>query len=239
MSKEFQTEVRTYKDILKDYLDITAWKAPENFDVTNLSKSQEIQLKQLTVVEAVFQRQIAPVVRDETVFNLYDKFLKSLLLKTALPIFMVSVGNFVEKKNRIRTYKGLLKREFKNRDSIEKEFIVEDDHTLFAAIAKIDDNNIDLIFNYLYGSSNSFLILSDREIFNLMFLEDIARNHLMIHKMILCNINYLSFCLKYVESNNLILRCAGDGGDFELSLQLFMRNEMVEQVLKNVNLSFN
>ncbi len=237
MSKEFETEVRTYNDILKDYQDITAWKDPRNFDITKLSKSQEDRLKQLTIVEVVFQRQIVPVVRDEKIFNVYEQFLKSLLIKTTFPIFMVSVGNFIEEKNRLRTYKGLLKQKFNDKDIIEKEFVVEDNITFFAAIAKINDNNIDLIFNYFYESSNCFLMLSGKEIFNLTFVEDIAHNHIMSYQMISCNINYLSFCLKYVEDDNLILRCAGNGGDFELSLQLFMKNEMVEQAKKDIDLN--
>jgi hypothetical protein len=45
-------------------------------------------------------------------------------------------------------------------------------------------------------------------------------------------INYLDLCLQYCNNQNVICRVGGDGGDQEVTLQIFSKRQEKERVLE-------
>jgi hypothetical protein len=216
---ENSPKVKVYTELIKDSEDINAWTPEECFPVCNLNPLQKKQLGDINVIEIEFQGSHGDRSLTNKRFDEFQSFVSQYILNSGASAYLIKIEHKISLKNKIRSYKGIIPRDIKDKDYIELESDIMDGYSLITAIVSLNEFNISKTFDYFYDSTNCFILLTSLNVFSIDFLNDFSKKHVLINETT-C-LNYISIALDFCKDDSFIVRAAGDGGDIEIDLQIF------------------
>lgn len=228
-------QVTIFNNLIKHCSDLFIWNNPKSFEVDKLTSEERDRLQSFSAIQLTFPAELG-IRRDRDVLLQFESGVKNLITTVNLNGYCVKTEHLPQKRNRIRSHKGVISRKVDKNDFIEDEVDVHDGNTLISGIFKINSNNCDYLFENFYSSSNCFILLSSRDLFNKSFLADIVKNHVIFSRPVIAD--YLAIVLDYINDNSMLLRSGGDG-DVEICLTIFLKNNLVHRVLDNINIMMN
>lgn len=220
MENTSYSNIKVYTDLIKDNEDINAWTSEECFPVYNLNPLQNKQLAKINVVEVIFRGTQGERSLNQTRFETFQSFVIKYVLNSSSPAYLIKVEHKVSVRNKIRSYKGIISREIDRKDYIELELNIVDEYSLIIALVSINEFNVSKIFDSFYDSTNSFILLTPTNVFSEDFLKDFLKKHVLVNET--TSLNYVSLALDFCKNDTAVVRAAGDGGDTEINLQIFV-----------------
>jgi hypothetical protein len=223
-------EIRVYDDLIKYHAEIVAWSNETSFEINKLSLHERKLLENINIIEIMFPGNQGKR-EDQRVYELYELFVRNFLSIVGINSYLVEVEFEAQKKNRIRSYKGIITRSIIKHDFLEQEIDIGNEETVIIGMVKIKEDNYEHLFDDFYGP-NCFILMSSEDIFTNNYLISLVKNHIILDKRII--VNYSSLLLNEIKNNNIILRTAGDGGDVEVDLQIFAKKNLTESLISNI-----
>ncbi|MDP4218518.1 MAG: hypothetical protein Q8927_20145, partial [Bacteroidota bacterium] len=221
--KNIRTEI--YHDLINDRVKINAWQAPEMYPIDLCTERELEGLKKHMAIEFCMQGTNS----DRSIFDaLFQDFYKKVQVTIegiGKPAYLFTCSFKPDIRSPLRTYKGLLPKDLKNK-GFQLELDCDEKYSVFGGLVKIEKENFANIRegDFFVDSQTSFILLSLRQsIFSKSTVEDILSN-CMIHAS-RSYINYLKLINSYCAEGDVIRRMAGDGGDRYISFQIFFRRE--------------
>lgn len=219
MTNKFLGDIITYSDVLSSNSKLHAWKIDEMFhkDISILQLENQYDL---IAVEQTFIGIGAERNRFDELFSFYNLFVERFISNINEDVFLLHVDAKPQLKNRIRSYKGLLSKEFSKQDYIEIESKVNESETCIGAIVKVNNQNINFCLNIFSDSKTAcFFATNKSSVFSNHFLETLIKNYVSHNRINV--INYFKLASYFCKQNGIVCRIGGDGGDLEVSFQVF------------------
>ena len=215
MISKVKTSLRLVEDIRDDYLNWNAWNQPESFPINKIT-NEFVESVSLLCFSCLSTN---PDQCDE-LWDQATKIASSYLVKKRSKVLFIA-ENSRARESRIRSFKGVVAKEYKDR-SIQIEHQTDDGSTIIGGL--IDLRGIDgFDLDALTSNCPLFFILSSdtAELYsqeNLQFImsDCVSYNGRQAY------IDYANLISSFVEKDAAIIRFGGDGGDKEVSVQLFI-----------------
>lgn len=220
--------ITIYENIINDFNKINAWTIYECLPIKELKSEQEV--KDICVIEVTFDGTHGNVSLFNEIAIEFNTFIEKYLFINDTEQYLFTVSE-KEKKNRIRSYKGIFSKKIEKKDYIQEEFELENNYSIIVGLAKVSKNNYKSISHLLFDRTSSFLLLSEDKFLSKFRIQELKEN---IIDSKLFTVNYLKLCINYCLNNNIIIREAGDGGDEEFSWQFFINKNYKSKVLHNI-----
>ncbi len=225
--------IKIYDDIIIEYQDINAWTNEDCFPISQSNDEEKRSLRELNVIETLFPGVQGNRGDSKELFNRFNLFLHKYILSTDVPTYVFKAEHKEMQKSKIRSYKGILPSNLNKEEYIQREFDLPNNYSIITAIIQVTPENIQVLSDFIFDSTNSFVISSETNVFSSEFLSDIFKKHMIVKGATV--INYLSLCLKYCSDVSSICRIGGDGGDQEVSLQIFSTKQQKERIVNKIN----
>jgi hypothetical protein len=226
------SEILILNNLSVNYDRLLAWTREDNFPVKKITDKENSILKDIAAIFIAFEgNQGRKILHNGS--NIYDHvhtnfndFVNRFLTQFHTPSYIVITEQGIGVKNRIRSHKGLLPRQLKETSSyIELEVPISEHYTFIVAIVELTSINKEyLISNFLNNYTSCILNSFEKEFFSEEFLKIFPKKY-MSHDGT-STINFLSLLLDLCRNNRSICRIGGDGGDEELSFQIFCKNNI-------------
>jgi hypothetical protein len=227
-----KNEIIVYNNLSVNYDHLLAWTREDSFPIKNISQDNLRLLKSIISVFIIFEGNQGKKLIINNDVNIFDKiftsytfFIEKFLSHFKGPSYLLITENNPEQRNKIRSYKGLLPKEIKKKSSyIEVEVPLSNNDTIIIAIIELGmQNSSELITNFLSNTTSCIFNLPTKNIFSEDFLMSFPIKY-MSHSGT-STINFLSLIVEFCNKNVNILRVGGDGGDQELSFQIFCKED--------------
>lgn len=233
MKSDFTKEIIFYPNILDSNSGIHGWKPKELFDISKITEKERETLSSIVALEQIFKGVGDKRELFDSLFKWFDSFLNIFLFSSDTTAYLLHIEHKKQIKNRVRSHKGILPKEIDKKDYIQIEVPVINDYTIIVALIKLTKENIDICLPLFSGSQTSCIIISSREEFFMeLFLKSIAI------EMITCEginfINYTKLITECCSKGDIICRMGGDGGNTEISLQIFCQKHKKDLMILQV-----
>ena len=230
INKHFRIE--TYENLKKNFKNLNSWKKGDFLDYS-LSSAEQYQLQEIKAAEIIFPGSQGK--NSDTFFEKVNFFLKKYILSIRIPVYLFKSEHCSKAKSRVRSYKGIFLDILEKEDRIQTEFDLKNNTSIIMGISKVTNSNFKILIESFYDSDTCFIISgSDSEIFSQEFVLDMFKNKINCSEMI--SINYLSLISAYCrDGDDMILRAGGDGGDQEISLQIFGYKNTIENEIIRIS----
>jgi hypothetical protein len=226
-------------DISKDYLLVNSWNAEDSFPYIKSSKEIKKIIDSYCVIEIVFEGTQGETELFENLFLNYYSFLNKLILESGIPSYEFISEFKLQKINRLRSYKGIIPKNILKEDYIQSEILFNNGLSLIAALMKIDKLNLYDRLKLFTDNTTSFILSSThKNIYTKEALMAITKDCMRHDGR--TSLNYINLLQKFYDTNPLVYRIGGDGGDRYISLQIFCPlndKELLLSTIKNVILS--
>jgi hypothetical protein len=207
-------------NIIKDYEIINAWKDQASFPVGIATDREKQELRDL----AAFVVFLEGTGGDNTIFAFkYDKFVslaERIIFPPLFPLYLYKSDFKPQLHSRLRSYKGIFRKELPEKEYCEVEAPISSDYSLIAGVAKLNEIIFNKYINIGIDSAHSFVIATDEMDFftksNISFIIEECMSHKGMSEL-----NYLKLIIRYCLKGAIIYRFSGDGGDGYFSLQIF------------------
>jgi len=234
MAINSSSEVHVYESIVDSHKIINGWKSEEIFPVNSLTPSELHDLETIMVTEIVFEGTRGRSEKFDGLFNNVILYLHEVLSTIGFPAYVFEAEFKSQKRNRIRTYKGIVPKNINKEDYIQNEIILPSGYSIFGAVIQLKGNNYMQILDLFTDSANSFVIISnDGAFFQLNTIEDLLKNYMM-HKST-SELNFLKLAMYYCLKDDILIRIGGDGGDRYVSIQVFCLRSRKDIILSAIN----
>lgn len=240
MTIKNKSEISIISNLAVNHNDLIAWTREDSFPIKTISQEAGELLKDIVAIFVAFEGNQAKKIIDQGtniydfIFKEYDKFIDNFLSQFPTPSYLIVTEQGMRIKNRVRSYKGLLSKEIKDTSLyLEIEIPIRDNYTIIAAIIEFTDQNRKiLIGNHLNNYTSCILNSFDKSFFSEKFLREFPQKYM-------CNkdastINFLSLILDLCHDKKSICRVGGDGGDQELSFQIFCKETIKDLLFMQV-----
>lgn len=212
--------LNSYLDVLTSLTPISGWRDVKEMEVDKLSKEQIERLHKTACLEVTFSTMHDSSADPEFNFQSMEQILKNIFCHNADLWNLICLEYSVNQKNRIRSYKGLLKREInlgKNYVEIEVEKSESQSYLMGAiCIEREIANKINLINIPCMG----FYISPSAECKKITPLLKEIDADFLIHDFSSTRIDYLPLIASMCSKGYTVMRHSGNGWE-EISLQLF------------------
>lgn len=191
-------KIKNYANVKESLLELNHLKRKESFRIENPV------CERISVIELTFS--LETVNSEEYLNEQLNELLEGVDLSCKFFICEPNKKN----RNRIRSYKGIVDKQIDKDAYVQKEFSVEEDTTLIAALLDYSKGSSDFVLNSIADSDTSFMIV----VFNSSDFRDVK-----LDSIVDSIDDYNDVCLNYVElfkiigqdKKVLILRSSGDG----------------------------
>lgn len=229
MESNLAQNVKIYNDIINEHEDINAWTDEDCFPIGLINDEDKGKLREINVIETSFKGTQGNRSASDKLFNQFRLFLHKYVLTTDVPAYVFKAEHKEMQKSKIRSYKGILPKSLSKSDYVQVEFDLPNNYSVITAIIRITPENIQILSALIFDSTNSFVISSEEDVFSKEFLFDIFEKHMRSKGT--TAINYLSLCLQYCNNKGSVSRIGGDGGDQEITLQVFSAKRQKERIV--------
>jgi len=229
-TKEGNTIV-IYNDLFSDK-DWNAWNSLESFKFESFSGEEEF-FNKMSGIEVVLEGTHGDSRKTEKLFDDYETFVSEVFDKVASEeeLYLIVSEHAVMKKNRIRSFKGILpKKELSTGSFLEMEIPFEKEYSIFLGMVKLSSGNFKSCFDFFLDNSRCFVLTSNQSLFNEESLKEIMKDCFKHDNG--AYLDYSKLFIKYGLGGNLIFRLGGDGGDQEVSFQCFCLKDRQEGFIK-------
>lgn len=234
MENTSYSNFKTYTDLIKDNEDVNAWTSEDCFPVQNLNPLQKDLLANVNVIEVIFPGTQGDRNLSEIRFETFENFVSKYVLNNQSHPYFIKIEHTLSKRNRIRSYKGIIPKGVDEKDYIELELDMIDDYSLITAIMSIKESNVSRIFDSFYDSTNCFILLTSKNVLSTDFLKDFYKKHVLVNKT--TSLNYVSLAIDFCRNDAIVIRAAGDGGDNEINLQIFFPITEKEKIINSLSI---
>ena len=234
-------KVIIYDNLVRYSDEINAWKPYESFPTGRLKEEELKIIEDLVCIELQFagargRRDMVEPNIDlfDYLYKLFYSAIYDLLPTMESNIYLIKVEDGPQLKSKIRSFKGLLPKGIKGKGKyIEKEISLDNKYSIMASIIELEKNNYGII-EAVWGIYNTCIICSDKsDFYTDSFLSDIPYQFMDGNEM--RYLNFLKFVIFFCPRGDVLVRFGGDGGDQEITLQLFCKKEKKDQVLSKLN----
>lgn len=232
MKDNHMKNIKVYDDIIKQYRYINSWTDEDCFPISLANDSEKNRLKDINVIEIIFPGGQGNRGKVDETFNIFDYFVTKYILSSTLPIYIFKAEHKKMQKNRIRSYRGVLPKSLNQSDYLQVEFELPNNYSIISGIASLTEDNIRSLSGLILDSTNCFIISTQENIFSTEFIVNMCEKHMKFNGITV--INYLSLCLQYCINQNSLCRVGGDGGDQEVTLQIFSAKQQKERILETI-----
>ena len=236
-------EILILKDLPVNSDRLLAWTREDSFPMKLLDDENKKKLNDIAAVFVSFEGNRGDeieLMEDHTLiiknklFDDYNLFVGRFLSHSKAASYLVVTEHGLGVKNRLRSYKGILPHEIKKISSyIQTEVIVQDNCSIIVAIIEISEQNRAFLVESLLDNYTSCILNSfEADIFSETFIKSFPFKY-MSHSGT-STINFLSLVMDFCEGKRTICRVGGDGGDEELSFQVFCKSDIADFVYLQV-----
>lgn len=220
METKMGDSIEIYDNLFSDR-DWNSWNILESFPFEKLSESDEIFAK-ISALEIIFEGTQGDSEKNGKLFDTYQfqvtEILTGILSHRDMYLFVSEPTG--AKKNRVRSFKGLLPKKVLNKmDYLEVEIPLSNDQTIICGLVKVTPENLRVCFDYFMDNSRCFVINGNSSFYSELFLNEIIKECFFHPDGFY--LDYSVLFSKYCLKGNPIFRSGGDGGDREVSLQCF------------------
>jgi hypothetical protein len=240
-----KSEIIIYEKLEKNYSHLLAWAREDSFPIRNIDQEKIKLLRDIIAILIVFEGGHGKNVVFEHNLSFIDKiymhyysFTENFLSYFKPPSYLLITENLLSPKNRIRSYRGIVPKEIKDQlQYLEVEVPIDNINTIFVAIIKLNERNCRELINNFFNTTTSCILNSTNDsLFSHEFLMRFPIKY-MNHSGT-STINFLNLILDYCNEKVNILRVGGDGGDQELSLQIFCTNDKKDLICLQAEAAF-
>jgi len=224
-----QSELKVYEDLRSGYREWNAWKAERTFPLDQVSESLERRLR------------IVSVVNESTTVNESEKLWENAFqsgfsyVQSRMHKVAVLLENQRKPKNRLRTYKGILPNGLAAKcDCLQIENETPNGTSMFGALVNLEGVSKGGFEQAMLGAPISFAITSSEDI---LFSEHILDSIFTVAVSWSGNSVYVNFAKlvdNFVGKGVTIMRFGGDGGDREVSVQVFTDEHSVNDLRNSI-----
>lgn len=223
-------KITVYDSLIENSNKINAWTNNKCFPIEKFR--HEAFINEICVIEISYDGMRGDISKYKDIVINFNSFIKKYLYKQLMTSFLLKVSS-KEQKNKIRSYKGIFPNNIAKDDFIQKEFEIENNYSILIGLAKISKTNFDVMIKNLFDRTSSFMILTENiDFFHENTIENIFEYSLNKPSYI---INYLDLCKNYCKKRNIIIRENGDGGDQELSWQMFVEKSQKDHLVQFIS----
>lgn len=206
----------------------------------SLKSRKDEELRSICAIKVSFQGTRGDESLHDPLFESVYALAKKILLADSMEVYTIVYEADVALQSRMRTYRGLFDRGglLKQGNFIEHEIDFGKSTSLFVGIAKATERNIDEIVRHHLGSLRQFVLASDDpRVFSADFLAKTVteggpnERWIKLHRWGSVEIDYLNVVLSRCLKGDKVYRMGGDGGDREVSLQIFMERTKLDETL--------
>lgn len=219
-----KSSIEIFEDVRSSYSNWNAWKPEFSFPLEEL----EVSFSEILILAQLTYQSSSMGQNDDIWGNAIRAAYGFLNTKEHKVIYIGENGRLP--RNRIRSYKGVVPKELRERvSSIELEFDASNGHTIIGALIDLDGVNEKDFEQLCFACPHSFILTAEHtSCFNSEFLELILSDA-VCYSGDFAYLNFVSLVSKFVDEDSMLLRFGGDGGDQEVSVQFFFnRNGQVE-----------
>ena len=219
-------EIKIIENLLSNIDYINAWSRKESFCISSMDLNIQKDMPQVIIVETKGSQGITA--DSDAVFNKFKCFVKEIIFKSCTHNYLFKVEHKIKPKSRLRSYKGIFPSGLNANEYLNVEIDHHNNYSLIAGLVKLSDANFESLFDFFYDSSTCFIISSMKEILDRKFTIDTCNK--FVGDKDGTYINYLDLCMEKIVADELIYRVGGDGGDEEVSLQIFCSKENISKI---------
>jgi|JI8StandDraft_2_1071088.scaffolds.fasta_scaffold106751_3 hypothetical protein len=208
-----------YNDVLENIFPINAWSYPEEFNIQILDNAMLEKLRTISCIEITFHSTNNDSFNIDLNFDNQQRVKNYLLSEVGFNWFQFCFEHSMDVKNRVRSYKGLLKSgDKKDSEIIEYEISKTNDYSFIIGLIEMKRNSKKEtgLEDGKYQGFYLHTLDSLKEVEKILF--EIESKYLLhrtttiiLYSMVLC---------KVLEKKNILMRYAGNGCE-QISLQLF------------------
>jgi hypothetical protein len=236
---KYRPTLNVYDDLVRCSNEINAWKPYACFPILDLTDNEQHVIDDIIGLELQFEgthdrSDIADPERNIDPLNLtfqsYYATIYSLLSLIGTNIYLLRIENGPQLKSRIRSYKGFLTKDIKSKTKyIEVEISLNSKYSIMASIIELEERNYNIIETE-WGIYNTCMLFSTgREYFSAPFLNGIPHRFMNGHEMYY--LNFLKLITIFCPRGDIIALMGGDGGDQEITFQLFCKKEIKDDLI--------
>ena len=207
---------RIYKDLVNEYQYFNSWKSEESFPIKTIDGAE---LSQFKIIEYVFEGMLSNRTQqsfNELIVNFKEEIIK-ILENNKMNNYLFSTENGSSTITRIRSYKGLIdKYKIDKSKFIQKEYILNINESKIAFVAILNKSSFDYLSTFLFDSTSSFIISTNSNYLNELFLDDVTA---VLNMNGWTHINMLNVMLKFCIKGDIVYRIGGNDGEDYWSLQ--------------------
>jgi hypothetical protein len=208
--------INNYQNLKDDWQFTVGNKNIESFYTLKLTSNQENKIQNFCGIEYVVEN----VDRTE-LEQQYIESLKTFMQKSKSD-FCIFIAEFdAQPKTKMRSFKGLVKRDTKinDDDKLEIETDLKNEYSLFAAIVRINDSNLEHCISKYFHNSDVCFLINEAVAFNIDFIRKVVRQY--TNEKGIFVVNYLDLVINNLTEDGCIIR---NGGSYDvncLSFQIF------------------
>lgn len=229
--------LRQYPDLLQASAFLHAWKLPDTFPIDTISVQAKKQLQQIQGIEVVFAGTQGEEDRFDALLDTFFQYVTKTVFAFSMPAYLFICEPEMAIKSRLRSYKGIFYQSklYRSPRTLEHEVDRADNLSIILGMIALSEDNISNALDFFLQSDRSFIISStDEKVFTQAFLVTIAQSVLQFPYY--AKINYLELVLRQCTQGDIIYRMGGDGGDQEISLQIFLHRDQTESVVQRLQI---
>lgn len=225
-----EMEIREINNICDSELLGLFWKGNEYFPPDNIDDNLRKTIEQLCCIEVVFSKDKIPNNSSLDLFDFYGQFLNEYFRNIKDEYFLVKTEHKKQIPNKVRSYKGLIPKEYRNESYLIDEVHLDGNYTIILSSINPKGEHLKELLDF-FVDRNTCCILSkysDRKDFLKTFSEKY-----MVHDSI-SRIRYKDLVIDYCMDGEIIYRIGGDGGQENVTLQIFCLKKHKQKILDEI-----
>ncbi|WP_199141457.1 hypothetical protein [Pedobacter sp. ASV12] len=226
-------KIKKYSNILNHAREINAWNIVDCYDPSRIK--EQTKFESIEVAEFIFPGSQGSLEKREAIGKGFERFVLNYLEEMGLASYILVIEQGPSPKSKLKSYKGIFSKQAFGGEYISFERDISQTESLIIAIAKVKPPYAKEIFETLYNSANSIMILSNKDLLENQVQAQVYDRYLTGR---LDCLDHLAIIRDYAI-DGIFLKIGGDGGDVETSLQLFANklaiNDIIEKAKKVLN----
>ncbi len=228
-----EMEIREINEIFNSGTLGLFWKGNDYYPEDKIDDKAKQVLKQLCCIEVVFSRGMQINDSSKNLFDFYNQFLYDYFSNKQDEFLLIKSEHKKQIKNRIRSYKGIIPKEYRNESYVKEEISFDDDYTIILSLINPLGEHLKELL-YFFTDRNTCCILTMNSLKvrgrESEILSTFSEKY-MVHESI-SRIRYRDLIIDYCQQGDIIYRIGGDGGQNEVSLQIFCLKNLKQKVIK-------
>lgn len=222
--------VKAFSNLIESGSFTTGWRTEASFDLSVLADAQKDFLRKLHGIEIILPGSHGRDNENDFVFVEFESIFKSLLSE-GLNVRLVVLESHRALKKAARKHKGLFYKNPLLKDNVLQSWEIdyEENKSLMAASVAVNTGVLSECIELLYDSDRCFLIIGNKQFGSDDFASLIKRA--IVFNNDLTRINYAFLVANTCNQELDVWRVGGDGGDEEISIQIFTASQRVNEMV--------